>query len=413
MDGTDYAIPAHVPPERIFRFDLYGLNEEPALEPDVQAGLSALLRPAPDIFFTPCNGGHWVVKRYETMCRILQDPARFSARQLTVPKSAAQQKLIPLSLDPPEHTPYRQILMRFFAPKTIAAMEPFIRARAQELIAAVAPTGHCDFMEHVAAPLPVFVFMAMMGLPTEKFGAFRTIAVEWFGIPNGPRRGELAQIILGHLRETIAERRTAPRDDLISRLIAERVEGRPLDQEEIESISFLLFLAGLDTVTNGAGFLFHRLARMPEMQRQLVAEPDRIPAFIDEGLRTCGVVTTVRTLMAEVELDGVLLKTGDLVMVPLPLAGYDATLHSDPATFDPTRQRASHLMFSIGPHLCVGNGLARRELRLLVEEWLRAIPSFAPAPDYAREVRIGSIIGLMNLDLVWPVEAARRETPRT
>ena len=106
--------------------------------------------------------------------------------------------------------------------------------------------------------------------------------------------------------------------------------------------------------------------------------------------------------MDDVEMDGITMLKGDMVMAPLPLAGFDDTLNDDPDRFDPDRQGATHLMFSTGPHLCVGHILARLELKILVEEWLAAVPSFSLAPGYFREVRIGSIIGLMNLDLVWP-----------
>src|SRR5581483_7576199 len=150
---TAETIPSHVPADRVFEFDLYKLDDDPRLNPDVQGGLGFLHQDAPDIFYTPANGGHWVATRYELMLQVLQDPVRFSARQLTVPRGAVQQRLVPLSLDPPEHTPYRQILMRYFAPKTIQVLEPAIRARARALVAAVADQGSCDFMKAVAAPL--------------------------------------------------------------------------------------------------------------------------------------------------------------------------------------------------------------------------------------------------------------------
>ena len=397
-------IPSHVSPERIFEFDLYGLNEDARLRPDVQQGLTFLHSQAPDVFYTPANGGHWVATRYELMRRILQDPSTFSSVQLTVPRTAAQQPLIPLSMDPPDHTPFRQILMRYFTPRLIRTMEESIRTRARELIAVVADKGECDFMESISAPLPVFVFMEMMGLPAEKFGLFREIVVEWFGIPNGPRRGELAQIIIGHLREVIAARRDDPREDIISSMLSEQVNGRPLAQAELESMSFLLFLAGLDTVANGAGFIFHRLAQMPDIQARLQTDPAAIPAFIDEGLRMSGVVTAVRTATRDVELDGAVLKQGDMIMCPLALAGFDERANARANEFHVDRKAASHLMFSTGPHLCVGQILARMELKVLVEEWTKAIPFFQLSPGFVWDVRIGSIIGLMNLDVVWPTE---------
>lgn len=250
-------------------------------------------------------------------------------------------------------------------------------------------------------PLPVYVFMDMMGLPIGKFGVFREIVIEWFATPNGDRRQEIAGMILGHLRETIAERRTEPQEDLISSLIGESVDGRLLSQHEIESMSFLLFLAGLDTVANAAGFMFARLAQMPQLQRQLCEDPTLINPFIDEVLRMSGVVTTARLVTQDCELGGAPLRKGDMVLCPLALAGLDERANNDPLEFRIDRKSSAHLMFATGPHLCVGHFLARLELRVLLQEWLRAVPKFALDPKMPREVRIGSMTAILQLGIKW------------
>ena len=399
--------PPHVPIALIYPFDLYALSYDPRLTDDTQKGLTFLHREAPDVFFTPHNGGHWTVTRYRLMCEVLTNPDRFSASRLGVPKAAQQAKLIPLTLDPPEHSPYRRILMHHFAPKVIAKMEEDIRRRATELIEAVRTKGACDFIDEVGMPLPVFVFMDLMGLPKFKFGLFRTIVVEWFATPNGPRRQELAGVIVGHLREVIAERRAEPRDDLVSSLIDASIDGKPLPQEDIESMSFLLFLAGLDTVANAAGFMLERLARMPELQPRLGAHPELIAPFIDEVLRMSGVVTTARVVTQDTELGGVQLREGDMVLCPLALAGLDEDANEAPLEFRMDRQMAAHLMFATGPHLCVGHFLARLELRVLLEEWLRAVPSFELDSTKPREIRIGSMTAVVQLGLRWQVPEVR------
>ncbi len=395
------SIPAHVSTELIFSFNLYSLSDDPRLAGDTQSGLTFLHREAPDVFFTPHNGGHWVVTRHDLMREVLMDPARFSSAQLGVPKTGQQSTLIPLTLDPPQHTPYRRILMQYFAPKLISQMEDDIRKRAVVLIEQVREIGSCDFLKEVGMPLPVYVFMDMMGLPIEKFGVFREIVIEWFATPNGDRRQEIAGIILGHLRETIAERRTEPQVDLISSLIGESLDGRPLSQDEIESMSFLLFLAGLDTVANAAGFMFARLAQLPQLQRQLCEDLTLINPFIDEVLRMSGVVTTARLVTQDCELGGARLRKGDMVLCPLALAGLDERANSDPLEFRIDRKSSAHLMFATGPHLCVGHFLARLELRVLLQEWLRAVPKFALDPKMPREVQIGSMTAILQLGIKW------------
>ena len=396
-------VPAHVPAALVYPFDLYALSDDPRLAGDTQKGLTFLHREAPDIFFSPRNGGHWTVTRYSMMCEVLTNPDRFSASRLGVPKTAQQPTLIPLTLDPPEHSHYRRILMQHFAPKVISRMEDDIRERAIRLIEAVKPNGSCDFLREVGMPLPVYVFMDLMGLPRAKFDLFRTIVVEWFATPNGPRRQELAATILGHLREVIAERRAERREDLVSSLIDASIENRPLSQDEIESMSFLLFLAGLDTVANAAGFMLARLARMPELQHRLVADPALVAPFIDEVLRMSGVVTTARLVTQDCELGGAQLKAGDMVLCPLALAGFDEHVNDDPLEFRMDRQAPTHLMFATGPHLCVGNFLARLELRVLLEEWLRAVPAFHMNPEMPQEVRIGSMTAVVQLGVQWPI----------
>ena len=394
-------VPAHVPADRIFRFDLFAVDRDPRLARDTQAGLTFLHREAPDVFFTPLNGGHWTVTRNDLMREVLLNPERFSSAQLGVPKTEGRQPLIPLSLDPPEHTPYRRILTKYFAPKTVARMEDEIRQRAIDLVESVRRDGACDFLQQVGMPLPVQVFMDLMGLPIAKTELFREIVVEWFATPNGPRRQAIAADVIGHLRELIAERRIAPRDDLISNLLEESVDDRPLSQDEIESMAFLLFLAGLDTVANAAGFMFSRLAQMPDMQEQLRDDETLRARFIEETLRMSGVVTTARMVTQPTVLGGVAMQSGDMVLCPLALAGLDERNNPDPLDFRLDRKGASHLMFATGPHLCVGHYLARLELRILLEEWLRLIPAFTLDPAIPREVKIGSMTAMLKLGIRW------------
>ncbi len=394
-------VPSHVPKDRVFGFDLYGLTDDPRFQNGVQEGLTFLHREAPDVFYTPSNGGHWVVTREKLMREVLMAPERFSSAQLTVPRTEQQQQLIPLTLDPPRHTPYRKILMNFFGPKTVAGMETDMRLRAAALIDRVSGDGGCDFLQQVAMPFPVQVFMDLMGLPMEKFGEFRRIVVDWFGSPNGPRRQKLAIEILGHVRELIADRRQELRQDLASALLTQTVEGRLLLQDEIESMCFLLFLAGLDTVANAAGFMFARLATMPDLQRRLAQEPDLATRFIDEVLRMSGVVATARVVTGDTKLGGAAMREGDMVLCPLALAGLDETSNPDPLTFSLDRKGSSHLMFATGPHLCVGHFLARLELRILLEEWLKAVPQFALDSGHRPQVKIGSMTAMLSLHLGW------------
>lgn len=398
MSDQNAAIPVHVKPEQVLAFDIYN---DLAMKGDLHGGLKRLHTDAPDIFWSPCNGGHWVVTRYDTMATILRDTDHFSNRELVIPKSNSPFVMIPLNLDPPDHAPFRTVLMREFSHKAVQAMEPKLRQRAVELIEGVAEQGQSDFTETLGAGFPVSVFMDLMGMPADRFNEFRGIVHEYFGPIDNERRHELEAAIFKANTELLEERRRAPRDDLMSRLISARVNDRALSEEEILSICFVLFLGGLDTVANALTFAFRHLATDPETRSKLIDNPGLIPDFVEESLRRYAVVNQTRLVKQSIELDGIQFAEGDMVMCVLALGGMDERKNPDPMAFDVERKNRQHITFSSGPHTCVGNILARNEMRIFTEEWLRRIPDFSIASDVELEWRPGLVMALPSLPLRW------------
>ena len=394
---------ADVPANQLFEFDMYA---DRRFEKGLHEALKSLHEDAPDIFFTPANDGHWMVTRAELLNEVLTDPARFSAKEQRVPRVEDAMVLIPLNLDPPEHTFYRRILTPHFGPNAIAAMRPKIREWAQRLVAAVADKGECDFAEEVGSLFPVSIFMELMGLPLERLREYRALVLEYFENVPADRRIELENIISNELRVVIEARKAEPKDDLISKLLVEAVEERQISMSELEQLCNLLFQAGMDTVANFASFFFLFLARNPDVQRQICEAPDRIPDFVDEGLRMFGVVSNARLVTQDTELGGAQLREGDIVVCALPLAGLDERRNADPLKFDIDRKGRSHMVFSQGNHLCIGHNLARAEMRVLLEEWVKAIPEFRLAEGFEPPFRPGSVFGLGTLSLEWDVAAA-------
>jgi cytochrome P450 len=195
-----------------------------------------------------------------------------------------------------------------------------------------------------------------------------------------------------------------PRDDLFSRLVAEEVDGRKLTMDELLSIAFLLFVAGLDTVANALTFSFHFLAQHPDIQDRLRVEPDVIPKYIDESMRRFPVTNGVRLIRRDMDFAGAQLKEGEMIVAPMTLAGLDDRRNPDPETFDIDRQRRQHVSFSTGPHLCLGHYLAKAEMRIFVTEFLRRIPRFQLADGFAPEWRAGVVMAMEKLPIVWNVE---------
>lgn len=394
----DGANSAHRAPE--FDFDIY---KDARLQADLHGGFKTLHAAAPDIFWTSRNGGHWVVTRYDLISQIMRDSVHFSNSQMNIPKTETPYVMIPLNLDPPDHTPFRAVLVRYFSPKAVGGLEETLRGWANRLIDKVIDDGTCDFTETLGAGFPVSIFMEMMGLPMDRFDEFRGIVVEFFSDISNERRVELQALMFSEMEALIRERMVERRKDLISRLLDEQVRGRSLTLDELKSICFLLFIAGLDTVANMMTFAFHHLARDPELQRTLTSDPGRIPDFVEESLRCYAIVNGTRIVKQDVEIAGAGFKAGDMVACSLPLAGMDERKNLHPMDFDIDRKNREHLAFSIGPHLCVGHYLARAEMKIFTEEWLKRVPQMRIVSGFKPDYRAGLVMALNHLLIEWDV----------
>jgi cytochrome P450 len=183
--------------------------------------------------------------------------------------------------------------------------------------------------------------------------------------------------------------------------------GRDLTDEELLSMFVLLFLGGMDTVTNMTGFTFQYLAQRPDLQEQLANNPSLMSDFVEESVRLFGVVSLARYVAKDCSRFGVEMRAGEMVACMQPLVGRDERLNSDPQTFDIARRNRHHLTFGGGAHLCVGHLLARAELKVLTEEWLRRVPRFELVPDAPINFRLGQVVAMLSLPLQWNVEDSR------
>jgi cytochrome P450 len=392
--------PPHVPDRLVFDFDIYG---DPRVGEDVQGTYAYALEAAPDIFWTRLNGGHWIAKGFEAISAIVTDPEHFSVREMQIPRVANPPFFIPLSLDPPENLPYRAAMMPMFGPVAIRALAPRIRHWAAEIIDRVVEKGACDFQAEVSKLFPVTVFMELMGMDLGRLAEFRALAEGFFDAQNNEAEMmRLSGLIMGVLQELIDEKRAHPDDKLMSHFIEVDVGGRRMSGDEILAMSFVLFLGGMDTVTNVTGFAYQQLAQLPQLQARLAADPSQIPAFVDEAIRLFGVVNTPRLVVKEREVAGAPLQAGDMVLNVLCVGSRDPRKYDAPNVFDLDRKRTAHLTFSSGPHLCVGHVLGRAELRVLTEEWVKRVPSFQTTPGETHAFRMGTVMALESLPLEWP-----------
>ena len=393
------AAPAQVPEHLIFDFDIYG---DPRIDEDVQGSYAAVLSDAPEIFWTRLNGGHWIVKTFDRIAQIVTDPEYFSAREMQIPRIDNPPFFIPLSLDPPENLPFRRAMAPMFGPVAIKALEPRMRELAAQMVAAVVDKGRCDFQADVSKIFPVTVFMELMGMDLTRLQDFRHLAEAFFHVNNDAEEiGRLSGLILGEMKALIDEKRERPDDKLMSHFIKVDIGGRTMSDDEILAMSFVLFLGGMDTVTNVTGFAYQQLAQMPDVQSRLAADPTLISAFADEAIRLFGVVNTPRLVVKAKDIGEAKFRSGEMVLCILCVGSRDPAKFDKPNSFDLDRKRAAHLTFSTGPHLCIGHVLGRAELRILTEEWVKRIPTFAATAGERHAFRLGTVMALENLPLEW------------
>ena len=406
--------PAHVPDHLVYEFDY---NNDPAYCRDPHARAADLIRNAPPIFWTPFNGGHWMIQSYAAVFEALRDFATFSSEHFEPQAFAAMMEAlpeeeripapVPICIDPPLHAKLRAPLYATFSPKAVASMEARIRILAERLIDRIASRGYCEFQHDVADVYPVEIFLAMFGLPLEKEREYRDLAKKQLTsvTPDLAENMLMMRNIASVMRQTIIERRDDPQDDLISRLWTLKIEGEPMSLDLMQSYCVILFIAGLDTVVNALGFGVRHLAVDLPLQRELRAKPELIPKATEELLRRYAFVAPIRILKADHEFHGVQFKAGERAMMFLPAASVDASAYPDPLRFDARRENLVHMAFGSGPHFCLGIHLARLELRVLYETLLAKLPEFRLDPQQPPTFHGSIIAGPTTIHLAWVSDA--------
>jgi cytochrome P450 len=384
-------------------FDLYNLH---ASDAEYQLLVRKLAHdPAvPPVFWTPQNTGHWVAARADVIEEVLNKPEFFSSRTLTpIKASNPNPPFAPLMIDPPDHTKYRNLIAPAMSPQAVEALGVKARALAIELIEGFQPQGRCEFIGDFAAHLPIAIFMSMVDLPAQDRVGLLEIADALVRTSSLEKQAVARQQLSDYTGQKIKERRANPGKDLISHLVASKVDGEPIDDGMLQGMLNLLMLAGLDTVAATMGFMARHLALNPEFRHALQAKPELIPRAVEELLRRYSIATPAREVIKEVELGGAHLKVGDMVLTPLAAFGLDELRYENSETVDLERKNRLHGAFGGGVHRCMGSMLARVELRIFLEEWLKRIPDFRIQAGAEVIVHPGSVASILALPLEWDV----------
>jgi cytochrome P450 len=352
----------------------------------------------------------WMITEYEAVVEALQMPEVFSNEVISALTPEHTIDLLPQYLDPPDHTTMRRVLNRWFAPAAVRRIEPQVLSRCIELVEELAPKGECDLVSEFAIRFPTDMFLASMNLPEEDGDEF-LVQVEKIFTGFAGKELEEAGKAVGWIRDyfskAIDDRQANPRDtetDFISRMLVSELDGVPISREDIITICLTLMAAGLDTTRSALGYIFHHLAKNPDLRHQLTADPSLWPQAVEEFIRLYPLVfQDGRLVTKDIDFHGVQMKAGDIVWLGLATANHDPKKFDDPRDFNLDRDGINHhLAFGAGPHRCLGMHLARHELVIALTEWHKRIPDYEIATDEQLHER-GAQLSIDKLPLRWDV----------
>lgn len=324
----------------------------------------------------------WSLTRYEDIVAVNKAWEDFSsARRGTflveegiLPKEFAS--LVINMMDPPAHDHHRGILQKVFTARAVAEREPDIRATVNRLIDDVIARGECDFVADIAVELPLTVTANMLGVPHED----RLMLFRWtnqMADTTLPVDEKMAMMVeaAGYLAAFIARLREEPGEDLLSRLVHAELDGQRLNDVELIAHFMELMAGGNETTRNAFAGGMLALIEHPQERDKLLADPTLIPGAVEEILRWhTPIIHNARTAVRDLDVGGVRIAENEKVVMWHASANRDPALNSDPDRFDVTRPRPKHMSFGTGKHFCLGNQLARLELRVAFEETLRRLP---------------------------------------
>lgn len=346
-------------------------------------------------------GGFWVVSDHQGNTDVLQNADVFTSTRfrpkagLSIPSHADPngEPVLPMEVDPPEHGPVRALLNSHLSPSAVRKMMPLIESWTTKCIDQVIESGEGDLLYDVAGPVPAFITMNWLGFPEEHIREVAETVHHFVGYPPGSPEFEKARAendkIIPTLLETCAARRAEPRDDLISRLMTQTLNGEPVTDSVIARLSYILVLGGVDTTTSLTSSALVHLNQDRELRQRLIDNPELIESATEEFLRVYPPLASIgRVARQDSEYRGCPISSGDQVLVSRHAANFDDEVFDNPDEFRPDRFPNRHVSFGLGPHRCVGSHLARLMFQEIIRQVLTRIPDYeldesrvTPYPD--------------------------------
>jgi cytochrome P450 len=348
--------------------------------------------------------GVYFPSRYEDVRAVAYDTEHFSSRRIIVRETPPPRiPAPPITSDPPEHRPAKNLLLPAFTPDAIKHHEPRTRDICARLVEGFAGKSGCDAAADYAQEIPVRVIAVMLGLPESEGDRFRQWIHEILEL--GITRPDILMKAIGettkYFQDEVAKRRAAPTDDLISQLAGAKIDGQPISEDHLLGAIRLILIAGIDTTWSAIGSCFWHLAQHPEDRRRLVDEPELIPTAVEEFLRAYAPVTMAREVIKDTMINGCPVKTGEMVLLSFPSANRDPRVFSDAGRVVIDRKENRHAAFGLGIHRCIGSNLARMEITVALQEWLKRIPDFRLDPAAKVTWSEGTVRGPRQLKVLF------------
>lgn len=374
-------------------------------------GIWDALRSTCPIAHTERRGSTWLPTRYQDVVDLAHDVERFSSTEISVIPFAGDVPdepvlaygLPPITADPPLHTWTRRLLLPWFSHRRVEGYEAMTRALCADLIDGFEAKGEADAARDYAQQIPVRVIAHILGVPASLSDTFTGWVRDVLEFADDPvRRVRGVEGLIGFFIEEVAKRKTDPGDDLLSDLLHSEFEGAPVEESLVLGIAALVLIAGVDTTWSAIGSSLWHLAAHPEDRRRLVSDPGAMPLAVEELLRAYSPVTMARVVTEDTEFNGCPMKAGDKVLMNFPAANRDPEAFEQADRIILDRELNRHVAFGSGIHRCAGSNLARMELQMAIEEWLRRIPEFHLADGAEVTWAGGQVRGPRQLPVVFP-----------
>ncbi|HWG74341.1 MAG TPA: cytochrome P450 [Acidimicrobiales bacterium] len=358
---------------------------------DARVAYGRLRRTCP-VAWTEAHGGFWVVSRHEDVSTVARQDATFSSGRdenghggIVIPEWNTETS-IPIEMDPPESVPYRRMLNALLHPRAVEHMKPMIADVTTEVIDVFIEAGRCDLINDLTSPVAALVVALWIGFPRQDWKPLAQAVHDVFGSAPGTERAARGkagmQWMVEEVHSLVHERRADPRDDVVSFLCAQQIEGRPLGDDEVVSMVKLLVGGGMDTTTSLTGQTLVHLCSHTEHRKWLRQDPSVLVSATEEFLRVFAPSQSMgRTATADVELGQCAIRKGDRVLLPWVAANFDEGVFDEPDQVVLDRPGNRHTSFGLGSHRCVGSHLARAMFQEMIRQVLERIPDYRVLTD--------------------------------